>query len=727
MAILKLLSKKKIYRNKNKQVKKLIILFSFFATLSVNLMAQMPEASWIWYPGDFEIWLGTKVQIQRTQRGMFYPPPIWRLDSHTQLVSFSKEVELEEEETIDIRVEGDFFLVIDSCYVYDEDIKQILLPKGSHRIRFHVYNPVTPPAIWISGKTVVSDRSWMTSRQNNLFVKADSWIFNSPDNKPSGYQLETVPQSPASIIREHQSFLVDFGKETFGYIKLHGLEGNGTITAWYGESEEEAKAGMDAETLDVFRVAQPNKADFISDCSKAFRFVRLAWDGNISFDDVSMLYEYNPLEYKGSFRCSDESVNKIWDVSAYTMHLTSREFFLDGIKRDRWLWSGDAIQSYLMNYYLFFDAPLVKRTTRALRGNDPVETHINNILDYSFYWFIGIYDYYLYTGDKEFVQQIYPKMITLMEFCLNRRNEEGMAEGLPGDIVFIDWADISKDGEVCFEQLLLCRSLETMSLCAEIMNDTEKAKKYSDVADELKKKIIGIFWDNSQKALVHSRKDGKLDTRVTKYANMFAMTFDYLNDQQKEDVKQHVLMNDQIQKITTPYMRFYELEALCRIGQQKNVLREIRDYWGGMLQLGATSFWEAYDPTESGIRHYAMYGRPFGRSLCHAWGASPIYLLGRYYLGVSPTSPGYRTYLVEPELGGLQWMKGQVPTPHGNIEISVTEKQMSIKTVAGKGILRFKSTKKPFCKTATIKTVANGYYEMELELNQQYEVMYAAG
>ena len=708
-------------------MKKIITLFLFFAALLANLWAQKPEASWIWYPGDFELWLSSKIQVQRTERGMFFPP-FWRMDRHTPLVTFFQTVELDEEETIDFCVEGDFNMMINWKYVYDENITQITLPKGRHHIRFLVYNTVTPPAIWVKGKTVVSDKSWKTSRQSEIqhekLVNADSWLFNTPDNKPSEYQLATTPQSPVSVAKEHQSVLVDFGRETFGYIKLHGLKGKGTVTAWYGESEEEAKAGRDADTWDVFRISQPNTADFVSDRSKAFRFVRLTWDGDIGFDDVSMLYEYNPLEYKGSFRCSDENINKIWDVSAYTLHLSSREFFLDGIKRDRWLWSGDAYQSYLMNYYLFFDNPLVKRTTWALRGNDPVETHINTILDYSFYWFIGIYDYYLYTGDKEFVRQIYPKMLSLMDFCLNRQNAEGMVEGLPGDWVFIDWADISKDGEVCIEQLLLCRSLETMSLCAEIMNDAEKAREYRDMADELKKKIICIFWDSSQKALVHSRKDGKLDTKVTKYANMFALSFDYLNDQQKDDVKHHVLLNDQIQKITTPYMRFYELEALCRIGQQKHVLQEIRDYWGGMLQLGATSFWEAYDPTESGLQHYAMYGRPFGKSLCHAWGASPIYLFGRYYLGVSPTSPGYQTYLVEPELGGLQWMKGKVPTPNGNIEISVTEKQISIKTVAGEGILRFKSTKKPSCKTTTLKTVAIGYYEMKLDPNHHYEVMY---
>ncbi len=68
-----------------------------------------------------------------------------------------------------------------------------------------------------------------------------------------------------------------------------------------------------------------------------------------------------------------------------------------------------------------------------------------------------------------------------------------------------------------------------------------------------------------------------------------------------------MLLNDNIQKITTPYMRFYELEALCAMGEQNYVLKEMKDYWGGMLKLGATSFWEEYNPTKKGAEH------------CHVW------------------------------------------------------------------------------------------------------------
>ena len=140
-------------------------------------------------------------------------------------------------------------------------------------------------------------------------------------------------------------------------------------------------------------------------------------------------------------------------------------------------------------------------------------------------------------------------------------------------------------------------------------------------------------------------------------------------------------------------MRFYELEALCALGEQESVMKEMKAYWGGMLKEGATSFWEKYNPEETGTRHLAMYGRPYGKSLCHAWGASPIYLLGKYYLGVKPTKPGYEEYSGTPCLGGWKWMEGTVPTPYGNIHIYMDKKEIRIKSDGGKGVLNIPTRK----------------------------------
>jgi alpha-L-rhamnosidase len=318
-------------------------------------------------------------------------------------------------------------------------------------------------------------------------------------------------------------------------------------------------------------------------------------------------------------------------------------------------------------------------------------------------------------------------MQSMMQYCLSRRDKDGLMAGLPGDWVFIDWADgLSKKGEVSFEQLLLCRSLETMALCANLMKDGTAATQYKQQATTLKSKIFQYYWNAQKHALVHSRVNGKQTDNVTRYSNMFSIFFNYFTEAQKQEVKKSVLLNDKIQKITTPYMRFYELEALCAMGEQDYVLKQMKDYWGGMLNLGATTFWEEYNPTKTGADIYSMYGRPFGKSLCHAWGASPIYLLGKYYLGVQPTAPAYSKYTIQPKLGGLQWMEGSVPTPNGDIKVRCDKSQIKVSADTGTGTLHFTSSTLPVCKEGAVITKGKNVYEVTIAKGKKYTVDYTA-
>lgn len=717
-------------------LRKSFLLFAFLLLTFECVLSQ--QATWIWYPGDYDIWLSNNMQQRRTDRGSFFPV-FWKIDSHYPLIDFHKEFTLTEPETVHVYAEGAYNVKLDGK-MFEGTPKSIVVPAGKHKINVKVFNQSAVPAIYVKGKTVVSDASWLVTFEDKEWIDetgktsdisatkwlaAGSWNFNQPSQLPSGFKLPTRPQRAVSVSKNGSSMLVDFGKETFGFIRLHGIKGKGKATLYYGESKEEALSKDGAVTVDFLDLNMPVKKDSTMHLSKAFRYVNIIADPSIKIDSVSMLYEYADVKERGSFRCSDDLINRIYDVSKYTMELNTREFFIDGIKRDRWVWSGDAYQSYLMNYYLYFDSPTVERTMAALRGKDPVTGHINTIMDYTFYWFLGIYDYYLYTGDKTFIKQFYPRMQSLMEYVLGRRNSDGLLQGLPGDWVFIDWAaGLSKKGEVSFEQLLFARSLETMALCAEIADDKSSAPKYKSLAEDLKKKLFQYYWNNEKKALMHSRVDGKQTDNVTRYANMFSIFFDYFSPEQKQAVKTSVLLNDNVQKITTPYMRFYELEALCAMGEQDYVLKEMRDYWGGMLNLGATSFWEEYNPTKKGAEHYAMYGREFGKSLCHAWGASPIYLLGKYYLGVKPTAAGYSEYIVEPKLGGLQWMEGTVPTPSGNIFLRYSQNEIKLTGAAGKGVLKFRSKTVPVTKEGKIEAKGNNEYTMVIEGGKTYNITY---
>jgi hypothetical protein len=185
-----------------------------------------------------------------------------------------------------------------------------------------------------------------------------------------------------------------------------------------------------------------------------------------------------------------------------------------------------------------------------------------------------------------------------------------------------------------------------------------------------------------------------------------------------------VLLNDDVLKITTPYMRFYELEALCALGEQERVLKEIKAYWGGMLALGATSFWEKYNPEETGKEHLAMYGRPYGKSLCHAWGASPIYLLGKYCLGVRPVKAGYGEFAIDPVLGGLEWMEGCVPTPNGDIRVYMDGQTVRVKAGGGSGYITFTSRTQPQANIAKAESLGEHRYRLWIDTRDEVIINY---
>ena len=682
------------------------------------------KATWIWYPADFEIWLGNRFNNRRTERGAMFPP-FWKQDSHWVTVEFSKTVVLSHAETIEIAVEGSYNLMLDGKLQYGMP-QTFCIPAGEHRINIKVWNQCSPPALFIQGETICSDSSWLATYEDKIwidengvahgsgiYVPAASWNFDEAGTPPSRFQLACVPMQPVSAAAHGQGMLYDFGRETFGYPVFQGLHGEGTLCLYYGESPEEALDKDHCETLDRLEIRVNTEPSPLG--SKAFRYIYVEKEGTAHYDSFSMLYEYAPqdLSKSGSFRCSDDELNRIWQVGAYTMDLTTREFFMDGIKRDRWTWSGDAIQSYLMNYYLRFDTECVKRTIRQLRGKDPVTAHVNTIMDYTFYWFKSVLDYYQYTGDIDFVREVYPRMLTLMDYCLRRTNADGMAEGQPDDWIFVDWVDfpMHKRGTLCFEQILFCKSLETMAQCAKILHDNpldnppqgsiptdayaEDAEKFGQLARKLQQTFRKTFWNEEKHAYMHAVEDGAMNSMITKFPNMFAIIYGYATPQERQQILENVLLNDSVESITTPYMRFYELEALCEMGLQTTVLPEMKAYWGGMLNEGATTFWEKYVPGETGTQHLAMYGRPYGKSLCHAWGASPIYIIGKYFLGVRPTKPGYEEYEVKPELGGLEWMEGEVPAPFGKIRVKMTADEVTIHSDGGRGTIVVNGEKRP--------------------------------
>ncbi len=659
------------------------------ALVAAPTLAKPEEARWIWYPGDYGVWWGNELQSRRLQWGARLAP-VWPLQAPETRVLFRKNaLDLGADEPLEIRCDG--YAAV--CY-WDRDGHfvesaaiggRFTLPKGARGIEIRVQNGHRPPSVWVRGPHLVSDSTWnaglTTPWDTTEDVPCDSSArFTDPATPPGLSRLPVVEKAAVwSKAYKGNHVIADFGEETYGYLRLRDVKGAGAVKIIYAESESEMyaeelanteKGALDGwEQIDLVEAKECRR-----EIAHGFRYVHvIPVAGDVTVGSVTMDYERKDAPVRGSFRCSDPEVNRIWDVSAHTLELTCREVFVEGVKRDHWVWSGDAVQSFLMNYYVFGDYDGCRDTLWALRGKDPVKVHLNRIMDYTFYWFDAVGQYRLYSGDPNMARQVYPRMKTLLAFALGRLDENGRPADAKGDWVFIDWAAKTLPnygGVTSFEQMLLVRALDAAADVAEEVGAGDEARAYRARAGRLRAEILPRYWNEEKGGLMHMvYKDGRTDPMITRYPNIFGLFYGYFDERQRDRVVRNVLLNDAVLKIQTPYMRFYELESLCSIGRQADVLREIKSYWGGMLRLGATSFWELYNPEESGEQHFAMYGRRYGKSLCHAWGASPAYLLGKYFLGVRPTSPGFATYEVKPNLGGLEWIEGDVPTPWGTIRV----------------------------------------------------------
>jgi hypothetical protein len=118
-------------------------------------------------------------------------------------------------------------------------------------------------------------------------------------------------------------------------------------------------------------------------------------------------------------------------------------------------------------------------------------------------------------------------------------------------------------------------------------------------------------------------------------------------------------------------MAGFENLALSILGATPEALERTKQYWGGMLERGATTFWEAFDQEEKGDECWSFYNRPYGKSLCHAWSAGPAAFLPLGLMGLEPMEDGWKRFLISPCLGNLSWLALALPTPHGDIFIAI--------------------------------------------------------
>ena len=441
------------------------------------------RAKWIWLAGDFEIRHALLQNLQREERGFDWPA-YWHLEDCCKSVIFTRRYCFSEPQTFTVQVEGSGYALIDGK-------KQPLhgpltCPAGEQTLTFYVANASGLPALRAEGEQIFSDESWFASDYIDTAPAGCDALYTSAQTSPNAVNFEREPRLPVSERAMNGGVLYDFVRVVNGQLAVSfNSDTQPPVTLCYGESQAEA---LDTQYC---YYSQTNVTPDSTIRKRAFRYVFIP---DVAHGAVSLAAEHEFIAKPrcASFRSNDPLIDQIWQVSRETFALCSDLFFIDGVKRDRWIWSGDAWQCTLINPYLFFDEDINRRTLLALRGRDPMRQHINTIVDYSLLWVINIEKHYLMSNDAEFVRQVYGKMVSLMEWLMPDIDESGFIRGKEGDWIFIDWAEIDKTGAVCAEQMLLLKAWRSLALCAEIVG--ADPAEWQRRADKLAKNIDLFFW-----------------------------------------------------------------------------------------------------------------------------------------------------------------------------------------------------------------------------------------
>lgn len=405
-----------------------------------------------------------------------------------------------------------------------------------------------------------------------------------------------------------------------------------------------------------------------------FRFVRIQ---NIDqhpapLQGVFGKYLHRDISLKAEFFCSDPLLNQIWSVSAKTLHLCLQSLVWDGIKRDRLVWMGDLYVELISCAALYGKQKVIEQSLDFVRDETPIPKYMNNIWVYSIWWILAQDHWFRCFGDLKYLEQQKSYLRELLRHFSENMDENGLQKG--HTTALLDWASENKTDTLPGAHAILLLAFRAGKKLCLILNDSETAQICADAADRM----------------TH------LEFPVTE--SMAGNAFQVLAGwKDAEQMYQEVFAKVLPRKLST-FLGCFTLDACAKGNHRREALCFLRNYWGGMIHLGATSFWEHFDVDwlknsaridervpEGKIDIHKNYGslcfKGFRNSFCHGWASLPGEWLLRNILGVSFLDS--KTIAFAPDLCGLRFAKGKIPTAQGPIVVNLEKGKQKIHVPEG--------------------------------------------
>lgn len=525
--------------------------------------------------------------------------------------------------------------------------------------------------------------------------------------------------------------VIDFGREMIGYVRLDiDAAAGAIIDANFFEGIDDTGIFWTRNLRNSFRyTCRDGRQVFTSHIRRGFRY------GSFTFRNLSRplrirhianLLSTYPVEGRGHFACSDETLTKIWQVAAYTVQLCMLDTYVDCPAYEQVFWVGDARNSALVNAVAFGAYDLTDRCVR-LTGSSLADdlklvkpphlqaqrTHIttshtvsgwfDEIPMWTFLWVWMAWEQYWNTGDGAALADYYADVRECLSRCETFLTDRGLFD-IPDVWNLVDWAaqDLERDGEVISNTVLMAQALDVAANMAEILGCPDEAAQHSALAERLRDAVNQYGWSEKHQGYVDTVRDEyayrryerlcaqrgveaerfeafQAKQRISEPTNTLALLCQAAPKDRRAAVMKFVLAAKEGKFIgSSPWMaRFGSPDQVVPVGSPWFLFFTLQTLFQENLGADALHIlreqWNRM--LEKGATTFwetfpgYLSSGHWSRSLCHGWSAAPAYFLSTQVLGVQPAAAGYRRIRIAPQPFDLRWASGVVPTPLGPVTV----------------------------------------------------------
>lgn len=323
-------------------------------------------------------------------------------------------------------------------------------------------------------------------------------------------------------------------------------------------------------------------------------------------------------------------------VACRTLHNCMQTVFEDGPKRDRRLWLGDLRMQALANYetyenndlvkaclYLFAALPLDNGQMGACLFLEPVpEVDDTVMFDYSLFFIVTLRDYFRKTKDYETLKDLWPSALSQIYIAEESIGEFGVVEDSDRlGWCFVDW-NFVLNKQASAQGIFLYAVQAALELALEL-EEKDEAERLTIFYNNLKSDAISVLWDEDEECFVSGK-----DKQISIASQVWMILGGAIGGDEAKALLERVEARAEKIDMVTPYMYHNYIDALMKLDEKDKALKKLENYWGGMLEQGADTFWELYNPNNP---NESPYGGTIVNSYCHAWSCAPAFFLRKFF------------------------------------------------------------------------------------------------